>query len=165
MGAKPGYEAEPPHLEHPAEGLVRLALAIDLPNHRAARVRVQAAHGRLIDRGEVLEPDLRRRRRGSDRTDLDDVGAHLRTEGREERLAHRAARHARGGLARGGPLEDVAHVGLPVLLRTHEIGVPGSGQMHLGDLLRNGKGIHALLPVGVVAVAYLQRDRPSSVRP
>ena len=37
----------------------------------------------------------------------------------------------------------------------------GSWQVHLGHRLRHRPGIHPLLPVGVVAVGDLQRDRPS----
>ena len=66
---------------------------------------------------------------------------------------------ARGRLARGGALEDVAHVALLVLLRADEVGVPGTRQVDLGDLLLDRPRVHPLLPVGVVAVGDLQRDR------
>ncbi len=95
-----------------------------------------------------------------DRGDLHDVRAHLHAERAQERLAQRAAGDARGRLARGGPLEDVAHVCLLVLLRADEVGVAGARQVHLGDGLRSDRpGAHALFPVGVVAVGDLQRDR------
>ena len=45
-----------------------------------------------------------------------------------------------------------------VLLRADEIGVAGTRQVDLGDGLGDRPGIHALLPVGVVAVGDLQRD-------
>ena len=68
--------------------------------------------------------------------------AHLHAERGEERLAQRAAGDARGGLARGGPLEDVADVGVVVLLRADEIGVAGARQVDLGDrLLATGQGL------------------------
>ena len=91
--------------------------------------------------------------------DLDHVRVDLDAERAQERLAQRPARDARGGLARGGPLEDVADVGLLVLLGAHQVGVAGARQVHLGDLLSDRPGAHALLPVGVVAVCDLQRDR------
>ena len=47
-----------------------------------------------------------------------------------------AAGDARGGLARGGALEDVAHVGVLVLQRADEIRVAGARQMDLGDAAR-----------------------------
>ena len=93
------------------------------------------------------------------RGDLDDVRVHVHAERAQERLAQRAAGDARGGLARGGPLEDVADVGLLVLLRAHQVGVAGARQVHLGDRLCDRPGVHPLLPVGVVAVGDLQRDR------
>ncbi len=91
--------------------------------------------------------------------------AHLHAERAQERLAQPAAGHARGGLARGGALEDVAHVRLLVLLRAHEVGVSGARQVDLLDLLVDRPRAHALLPVGVVAVGDLQRDGLPSVRP
>ena len=100
--------------------------------------------------------------------DLHDVRADLDAERAQERLCQRPACHARRGLARGGALEDVAHVALLVLPGAHQVGVPGSGQMDLGDRVggvRHGPRVHALLPVGVVAVGDLQRHGPAERAP
>ena len=122
-------------------------------------VGVQAAHGRGVDLGEVRQRAAARSRRGRVHGgDLHDVRAHAHAERAQERLAERAAGDARGGLARGGPLEDVAHVAVLVLLGADEIGVTGARQVDLGDVLVDRPRVHALLPVGVVAVGDLQRD-------
>ena len=91
--------------------------------------------------------------------DLDHVREHAHARGPQKRLGDRAAGHPRRGLAGAGALEDVADVGQPVLLDADEIGVPGTRQVHLGQLGVNRPRVHALLPVGVVAVGDLQGDR------
>jgi hypothetical protein len=144
-------------LEHAAERLVGLAQPVDLGDHRTGRLRIQAAHGRGVDLGEVLQHERARRRGGMDGGDLDDVRAHVDAERREIGLAQRAAGDACGRLARGGPLEDVADVGVTVLLRADEIGVAGTWQMNLGDGLGDGPRAHAIFPVGVVTVGDVQR--------
>ncbi len=130
--------------------------------------RVEAAHRRVVHRGEVLQREravpLGRAHRG----DLHDVRAHLDSERAQERLRQRAAGDARRGLARGGPLEDVAHVALLVLPGADEVGVAGPRQVHLGDRVggvRYRPGVHPLLPVSVVAVGDLQRDRAAERAP
>ncbi len=107
----------------------------------------------------AVSASLRRRR--VDGGDLDDVRVHRDAQRTQERLAEGAAGHARRRLARGGPLEDVANVGLLVLLRADQIGVPGSRQVHLRDVARHRPRVHPLLPIGVVAVGDLQGDRPA----
>ena len=97
--------------------------------------------------------------------DLDHVRVDLDAERAQERLAERPAGDARGGLAGGGALEDVAHVGLLVLLRADQVGVAGPRQVHLRDLGLDRPGAHPLLPVGVVAVGDLQRDRAAERAP
>ncbi len=155
--AETGNQSKRLHLEHAAERLVLLAQAVDLRHHRAAGVGVQAAHGRGVDLGEVLQPQRGWRGR-VDRGDLDDMRAHLHAERGEKRLAQRAAGDARGGLARGRPLEDVADVRLVVLLRADEIGMARARQVDLGHRLPDGPGAHALFPIGVVAVCDCKRD-------
>ena len=83
---------------------------------------------------------------------------HADSQRSQECLAQSAAGDAGRRLASRGPLEDVAHVGLLVLLRAHEIGVAGTGQVHLVDVLLHRPGTHALAPVGEVAVGDLQCD-------
>ncbi len=86
----------------------------------------------------------------------------------KERLAQRAAGDTRGGLARRGALEDVANVGLLVLLHADQVGVAGPRQVDLRDclgVLGQRPGAHAVFPVGVVAVAHLQRDGSSQRDP
>ena len=77
----------------------------------------------------------------------------------QELLGDRAAGHAGRGLAGAGALEHVANVGQPVLLRSDQVRVPGPRQVDLGDRLGDRPRVHPLLPVGVVAVDYLERDR------
>ena len=74
--------------------------------------------------------------------------------------AMRAGGDAGGGLAGAGPLEHVADVGVAVLLRADEVGVPGPRQVHLFGLEPLDRpGVHPLLPVGVVAVGDEDGDR------
>ena len=82
----------------------------------------------------------------------------LDAEGAQERLGQRAAGDARGGLARAGALEHVAHVGEAELPDAGEVGVAGARQVHLGHLGLDRPRVHPLLPVGVVAVGDLERD-------
>jgi hypothetical protein len=87
------------------------------------------------------------------------VRADLDAERAQERLGHRASRHARGGLARAGALEHVAHVREAELHRPGEVRVAGARQVDLRHGRLDRPGVHPLLPVGVVAVGDLQRDR------
>lgn len=78
----------------------------------------------------------------------------------EQRAGTGAERHAGGGLARAGPLEDVAHVGgVAVLERAREIGVPGPRDDERLGIRPAGADAHALGPVGPVAVADHERHR------
>ena len=70
-----------------------------------------------------------------------------------------------GRLARRGALEDVAHVGDPVLLDAGEVGMAGARQMDLGGRCVDRPRVHPLLPVGVVAVGDLERDRSAERSP
>jgi hypothetical protein len=76
----------------------------------------------------------------------------------QERLEQTAAGDAGGRLARGRPLEDVADVGLLVLLGADQVSVAGPREMDLCDVLLDRPGIHPLLPVGVVAIGDQKRD-------
>ncbi len=115
--------------------------------------------GELVDLGEVSRRQLLLPVRRVHGGDLHDVRVHAHTERAQEGLAQRPARHASGRLARRRALEDVAHVALLVLLRADEVGVAGARQVDLRDVLLDRPGVHPLLPVGVVAVGDLQRDR------
>ena len=59
---------------------------------------------------EIRWPEIVAARR-ADAGDLDHVAEYADPERAEEGFAHGAARDPRGGLARAGALEDVAHVG------------------------------------------------------
>jgi hypothetical protein len=85
------------------------------------------------------------------------VDAH--TEGPQERLHDPAPGHACRRLAGRCTLEDVANIGLLVLLDADQVGVSWAWQVDLVDLPGDRPGAHALLPVGVVAVGDLERDR------
>ena len=164
--AEARHEPEGLHLEDAAERLVGLAQPVDLarPSRASPRRPGSAPASRRPPRSpRALSAPSRCGR--VHRGDLDDVRVHAHAERAQERLAQRPAGHARGRLARGGALEDVAHVGLLVLLGAHEVGVAGARQVHLGDLLRDRPRVHPLLPVGVVAVGDLQRDRAAERAP
>ena len=90
--------------------------------------------------------------------DLDHVRDDLDAQRAQERLGQRAAGHARGGLARRGALEHVAHVGEPELLHAGEVRMPGPRQVHLGHVGLDRPRVHPLFPVLVVAVGDLERD-------
>jgi hypothetical protein len=162
--AEPGHDAEGAHLEDAAERLVGLPRAVDLLDHRLARVAVEAAHGRLVDPLEVLSREVLALGR-MDRPDLDDVREDLDPERAQEGLGQRAARHARGRLARRRPLEHVAHVAEAVLLDAREVGMAGPREVDLGHVAVHRPRVHPLLPVGVVAVADPQRDRAAERPP
>ena len=163
--AQPGRGAEGDDLEDAAERLVRLALDVDVLDHRAARVAVQAAHGVVVDALEVLDAQRLVARRRPHRADLHHVRADLDAERAQEGLGQRAAGHARGGLARAGALEHVAHVAQAVLPGADQVGVAGARQVDLGHLGLHRPRVHPLLPVGEVAVGDLQRDRPAERAP
>ena len=163
--AQPGRHAEGDDLEDAAQRLVRLALDVDVLDHRVARLAVQAAHGIVVDALEVLHAQRRVARRRPDRADLHHVRADLDAERAQEGLGQRAAGHARGGLARAGALEHVAHVGQAVLPGADEVGVAGARQVDLGHLGLHRPRVHPLLPVGEVAVGDLQGDRPAQRAP
>ena len=97
--------------------------------------------------------------RGLHRADLGDVREHLHAERGQEALGERAARHARGRLARAGALEHVAHVGEAELLDAGKVGVSGPRQVHLGHVGLDRPRVHPLFPVGVVAVRDADGDR------
>ena len=94
-----------------------------------------------------------------DAADRSDVRADLDAQRAQERLRQRAHGHPRGGLARAGALEHVAHVGEAVLLDAGQVGVPGARQVHLVHLAVHRPGVHPLLPVRVVAVGHQQGHR------
>ena len=112
MGPQAGDEAEGADLEYAAERLVGLAELVDLGDHRAARIGIQAADGRFVDRGEVRRGE-RLVARGAHRGDLEHVGEHLHPERPQERLRHRAAGDPRRRFTGTGALEDVPDVRRP----------------------------------------------------
>ena len=156
--AEPRDQPERAHLVHAAERLVGLPGRVDLRDHRLARAGVEAANGRLVDADEVgrLEVVAPRRLHRSDRQD---VAEDAHAERPEEHLRQRTAGHPRGGLARARALQHVAHVREAELLDPRQVRVTGARQVHLVHLGRDLPGVHALLPVGVVAVRYLHRHR------
>jgi hypothetical protein len=164
VAAQPGDETERAYLEQAAERLVLLAHDVDLLDHRLGGRVVQAAHRRLVHLGEVLRAQARALG-GRDLADLDHVGEDLDAEGPQEGLGQGATRHPGRRLARAGALEDVAHVGVAVLLAPGQVGVAGAREMDLGDLGLHRPRVHPLLPVGVVAVGHLQRDRAAEGAP
>jgi hypothetical protein len=83
----------------------------------------------------------------------------LDPERAQERLGQRPAGHAGRGLAGAGALEHVAHVAEAELPHPGQVGVARAREVHLGHVGLDGPRAHALLPVGVVAVGDLERDR------
>ena len=77
----------------------------------------------------------------------------------QKRLCESTRRDACRGLARAGPLEDVADVGVAELQDAGEIGMAGTRQVDLIDLSVDQPRVHALLPVGVVTVLDQENDR------
>ena len=158
--AEPGDEAEGAHLEAAAEALVRLAQAVDLLDHRLARLRVEAADRVLVD-ARRSPPGARSSRSGA-RTEAIWMTWlwTLDAERGEEAAGDRAGGDAGGGLAGAGALEHVADVGVAVFLGADEVGVAGPRQVDLVGLEPLDRpGVHPLLPVGVVAVGDQDRDR------
>src|SRR5437764_14735982 len=100
-----------------------------------------------------------------DAAQLYDVAADFDPELFQQQLAHSAAGHARYGLARAGPLQDVARVLAVVLQAAGEVGVPRPGPGDLAPPLgapASTGGIrlrrHHVLPVLPVAVPHQHRD-------
>ena len=158
--AEAGDEPERAQLEGPAERLVALAQDVDLLDHRRRDLRIQAADRRGVHVGEVGERQGVALRRAH-RADLRHVGDDLDAHGAQERLGERAARDARGGLARARALEHVADVAEAELPDPGEVGVAGSREVDLGNRGLHRPRVHPLLPVRVVAVDDLERDRPA----
>ncbi len=155
----PGTRPKAQHLEAAAEALVGLAQAVDLLDHRFAGLRVEAADRVLVDPGEVRRLQVGALG-GADRGDLQDVAVDLHPEGGEEAAGDGAGGDPGRGLARAGPLEDVADVRVAVFLGADQVGVAGARQVDLVGLeALDRPGVHPLLPVGVVAVGDQQRDR------
>src|SRR5262249_1591108 len=109
--AETADEVKGDHLEAAAEALVRLAQAVDLLDHRPARLGVEAADRVLVDALEVGGFEIRPLPRVN-RGDLQDVAADLHPERSEEAAGEGAGGDPGGGLAGAGPLEDVANVGM-----------------------------------------------------
>ena len=161
----PGTQPERDHLELAAERLVRLPRRVDLRHHRR-RSRPRRASARATRPRPRSPPAPSESRAGRrDRADPRDVRAHLHAELAQEGLGERAGRHARGGLARRGALEHVAHVRVPELLDAGEVGVARARQVHLVHLGVHRPGVHPLLPVLVVAVLDPHRHRAAERAP
>src|SRR5918995_2005908 len=160
VGAQARAQSERADLELAAQALVLLSQAVDLRDHRARGPLVQAAHGRLVHLGEVFGPEFVALGRGYGRNPRY-VAVDAHPEGRQEPLGERARGNPRGGLARAGALQHVAHVGEAVLVQAGKVGVPRTGQMGLLDAVAalNGPRVHAHVPVGVVAVWDEHSDR------
>ena len=160
MRSKAGDKTERDHLEHPSERFVGLPQTIDLGDHLLRGLGVEAPHGRLVDVLEVLRLQIRSARRTHAR-DLDHVAVDADAERGQKRLADGAADHPSSGLPCAGALEDVTHVAEAVLLCPDKVGVTRARQVNLGHIAVDRPRVHSLLPVGVVAVAHLKRDRPA----
>src|SRR5436309_15598113 len=96
-----------------------------------------------------------------DAAQLYDVAADFDPELFQQQLAHGAAGDARYGLARAGPLQDVACVLAVVLQAAGQVGVPRPGPRDLASPLGPwgvGLGRHHIPPVLPVAVALEHGD-------
>jgi len=73
------------------------------------------------------------------------VTVHADAERGEEAAGDRTGGDAGGGLTRAGPLEHVADVFVPVLLRADEVGVTGAWQVDFVDGRIDRPRVHPLL--------------------
>ena len=135
--------------------------------------------------GGIRAADLARARAGEglgvagigrrlDVPDAQHAPEHRDPELPEQPLRDRADGDARGRLAGRGALEHVAHVVEPVLHDAREVGVTRSRQHDLAAAARCDLGellvahrprAHRRAPVGVVAVAHDQGERPAEREP
>ena len=154
------------HLDDAAEGVAVLVGLVDALHHRGAGVGVEAAHLVGVEARDVvgLGHDAGR---GADAAELDHVGDDPGADGLLEEVGRDPAeRHAGGGLAGRGPLEDRPGLVEVVLLHAGQVGVAGprAGQRRVaGQRLELDRvdrvGRHDLLPLGPLGVADLDGDR------
>src|SRR5690606_27643632 len=149
-------------LEHAAEGVARGARLVHRLDHAGLGLDVKRAERRLVGGGvDVL--GQRVGWAGLDGPERDHVAADGDAELREQPLGDGARGDARGGLAGGGALEDVARVAAAVLEDADEVRVAGPGQVDALELLLVHAGVrrlvgHGGLPVLPVAVPDQHRD-------
>ena len=144
VAAEPDGHALGEHLDDAAERVAVLGRGLDLEDHRIGAAGIEAAHRRLVDRGQVGE-----RRAGAGRhrlAHLHDVGEHVDAELGEQQLGERAGGDAGRRLPGAGPLEHVTGVGEAVLLHAREVGVAGADLGQRG-LRGAGRGVHLLVPL------------------
>ena len=156
-------------LDDPAEGVAVLVGLVDPLHHGGGGLGVQAADRVLVERRHDrgvggLGPHAGR---GADPAELDDVGDDADPADLLEEVAGDASeRHAGGGLAGRGALEDRAGLVEVVLLHAREVGVAGAraGQRGVAAGLLEVTGVdrvgrHDLLPLRPLGVADVDRHR------
>ena len=167
--AQPRRQAVDDDLDDPAEGVAVLVGLVDPLHHRGGGLGVQAADRVLVERRHDrgvggLGPHACR---GADASELDDVGDDADPADLLEEVARDSSqRHAGGGLAGRGALEDRAGLVEVVLLHAREVGVAGAraGQRGVAaGLLEltgvDGVGRHDLLPLRPLGVADVDGHR------
>ena len=156
---RPGDEAEGAHLEAAAEALVRLAQAVDLRDHRRARLGVEAADRVLVDRGEVVRGRGRRARRAwTEAIWVTWLWTLTPSAVRKPRAIEPAATRAAvsRALARSSTLRMSSW---PYFWAPTRSAWPGRGRWTSSSSSLDRPGVHPLLPVGVVAVGDEDGDR------
>ncbi len=162
---RPDRHAAGDHFEAAAQRVAGVARRIDRGDHPRFDVAVDAVQRRVARDGrDILERDgehIGDRRVANRRDVADDLGAEVL----QQLTGNRSDGDARGGLARAGALEHVAHVLVPVFGDAGEVGVAGTRTrddrtVHAGRFgRRRGFDGHRALPVLPVAVRNRERDR------
>ena len=147
------------HLEHAAERLVGLAQPVDLGDHRLARLGVEAPDRRLVDVLEVLRASGRPARGAS--TPVIWITCEKTSTPSSRRNALATAPPAtRAAVSRALARSRTFRTSVsPYFCVPDEVGVAGPRQVDLGDRRLDRPRVHPLLPVRVVAVGDLERDR------
>ena len=166
VGAEAGGQTPHDHLDHPAEGVARLAALLDLRRHGHCRLRVEAAGGIGVD-GRAVR-DARQIGTGcTNPAESDDVADDADLQCLvEESGCHGAKRHPSRGLPGRGAFQYGPRLGEVVLLHPGQVGVtgPGAGERGVASLGGEPSGIHLAgghhgLPLGPFRVSDHDGDR------
>ena len=162
---RPGTSPNARTSNTPPERLVRLAQPVDLGDHRRGRLGVQAANRRLVDRTRN-PPAPGRRGAERSRAVIWITCENTSTPSSRRNAFATAPPATRAAVSRALARSRMSRTSVSaVLLGADEIRVPGPRQVHLRQLRLHRPRVHPLLPVGVVPVDHLERDRPAQRPP
>ena len=165
VAAEAGRHAVRDDLEGAAHRVAGFARLVDLGDHPALQIWIDAVQRRGVADGPGVGKRHRQRIGHGGRADAEDVADDLGLDLLQQLPRDRADRDPRSRLASRGALEDVPDVVVPILDDSGEIGVPGPGAgdhrpIDAGDL---GRGLafdgHGPLPVLPVLVRDEKADR------